>query len=217
MIDGEEWDWIVEHSSRRLRPPNRGQHPAGVHGPRAPPARGMERGSVRRRLGTHGGTRRRTAQPRAVDLEHWPAFHDSFEQFVELLRIVSRGLRGKPPATITVSAATSTPRMSAEVALGTDIGASRVYQIVCSPFRNPLTPSQRRVVRATSSRLAGAVFSLFARACGVAPPTATWTLVSGPTFDNSIGELELNERTASGDHQPSSRPAQDRPSPANAP
>ena len=84
----------------------------------------------------------------------------------------------------------------AEVALGTNAGPSRVYQIVCSPFRNPLTPSQRRVVRVTGSRLAGAMFSLLARACGVASPTATWTLVSGPTFDNSIGELELNERTA---------------------
>ena len=92
----------------------------------------------------------------------------------------------------------------AEVALGTDAGQSRVYQIVCSPFRNPLTPSQRRVVRVTGSRLAGTVFSLLARACGVAAPTATWTLVNGPTFDNSIGELELNERTA---HLTISRPA----------
>jgi hypothetical protein len=84
----------------------------------------------------------------------------------------------------------------AEVALGTQAGTSRVYQVVCSPFRNPLTPSQRRIVRVTGSRLAGAMFSVIARACGVAPPTATWKIVSGPTFDNSIGELELNERTA---------------------
>ena len=50
--------------SRLVRPPNRGQHAAGIHVPRAPPPRVMERGSVQRRLGTHGGTHRRTAQTR---------------------------------------------------------------------------------------------------------------------------------------------------------
>jgi hypothetical protein len=133
---------------------------------------------------------------RAVDLEHWPAFHDSFDRFVELLRIVSHGFDGEPPATITVLGGDVHTAYVAEVALGNESGPARVYQIVCSPFRNPLTPSQRRIVRVTGSRLAGAVFALLARVCGIAPPNATWTLVSGPTFDNSIGELELDERTA---------------------
>ena len=62
MIDARRVGLDRRAQSRLLRPPNRGQHPAGIHVPRAPPARVMERGSVRRRLGTHGGTRRRTAQ-----------------------------------------------------------------------------------------------------------------------------------------------------------
>ncbi len=43
---------------------------------------------------------------------------------------------------------------------------------------------------------AAAVFSALARACRVPAPSATWEIVSGPTYDNSIGELELDERTA---------------------
>ena len=62
--------------------------------------------------------------------------------------------------------------------------------------RNPLKPRERRVVRATGSRLAGAVFATLARACGVPAPTATWRMASAPTYENSIGELVLDERSA---------------------
>jgi hypothetical protein len=195
MIDEEEWDWIVEHSRGSFDHlivastlPVFMSH--GLHH--------LESWNQAVCNGVWGRTSARVSERlrRAVDLEHWPAFHDSFERFVDLLRIVSHGFDGKPPATITVLGGDVHTAYVAEVSLGTDAGPSRVYQIVCSPFRNPLTPSQRRVVRVTGSRLAGAVFSLLARACGVAPPTAVWTLVNGPTFDNSIGELELDERTA---------------------
>jgi hypothetical protein len=195
MIDEEEWDWIVEHSRGSFDHlivastlPVFMSH--GLHH--------LESWNQAVCTGVWGRTAARVGERlrRAVDLEHWPAFHDSFDRFVELLRIVSHGFDGEPPTTITVLGGDVHTAYVAEVALGTDAGPSRVYQIVCSPFRNPLSPSQRRVVRVTGSRLAGAVFSRLARACGVAPPTATWTLVNGPTFDNSIGELELDERTA---------------------
>ena len=52
------------------------------------------------------------------------------------------------------------------------------------------------MVRATGSRRAAVVFSLLARAAGVARPTATWRYVAGRTFDNSIGELVLDEEAA---------------------
>jgi hypothetical protein len=40
------------------------------------------------------------------------------------------------------------------------------------------------------------VFSILARLAGVPSPSAGWDFVRRPTFDNSIGELELDERTA---------------------
>ena len=133
---------------------------------------------------------------RAVDLEHWAAFNRSFEQLVDLLREVSTGLDGEPPATITILSGDVHTTYLAEVDLGEGAGSSRVYQVVCSPFRNPLSPQQRRVVKATGSRRVGRLFSLLARACGVPRPSVSWRYVAGRTFDNSIGELSLDEQGA---------------------
>ena len=51
-------------------------------------------------------------------------------------------------------------------------------------------------MRVTGSKGAALVFSLLARLAGVPPPSADWTFVRRPTFDNSIGELELDGRRA---------------------
>jgi hypothetical protein len=133
---------------------------------------------------------------RAVDLEHWSAFQQSFEQFVDLLRAIGNGLGGEPPATITILSGDVHTTYVAEVDLGAHAGPSSVYQIVCSPLRNPLGPSARRTVKATGSRLSARVFSVLSRICNVPPPTAKWAYIAHRTFDNSIGELELAQRAA---------------------
>jgi hypothetical protein len=51
-------------------------------------------------------------------------------------------------------------------------------------------------VRLTASGGAARVFSLLARLAGVPPLSAGWSFVRPPTFDNSIGELELDGRSA---------------------
>jgi hypothetical protein len=63
-------------------------------------------------------------------------------------------------------------------------------------LRNQLSPLQRRAIRIAASRRVGALLSFLARRSGVAPVHASWRLLNGPTFDNAIGELELNERAA---------------------
>jgi hypothetical protein len=195
MIDDEEWDWIAEHS--------RGSFDHLIVASTLPVfmSHGIHHLEAWNEAVCDGAWGRLAARVgeqvrRQFDLEHWPAFHDSFEQLVELLRTVSRGTSGQPPATITLLGGDVHTAYVAEIALGNDAGPSRVYQIVCSPFRNPLTPLQRRVVRLTGSRGAAGLFSRLARRGGVDPPTASWRFVRGPSFDNSIGELELNERTA---------------------
>ncbi len=195
MVDAEEWEWIVEHS--------RGSFDHLIIASTLPVfmAHGIHHleawneavcagawGSVAARLGER--LRRR------VDLEHWPAFHDSFESLVDLLRAATRGLDGDAPATIVLLGGDVHTAYVAEVALGGDAGTGRVHQIVCSPFRNPLSPLQRRVVRLTSSRFAAALFSRLARLSGVRPPSASWRFVRGPTFENSIGRLEIDRRAA---------------------
>jgi hypothetical protein len=133
---------------------------------------------------------------RAVDLEHWPAFHDSFERLVDLLRSTSTGRDGEAPATIIVLGGDVHTAYIAEVALGDGGGSSRIFQIVCSPFRNPLSVAQRRIIRLTNSRPAVFTFAKLARLCKVSPSSARWSLVAGPTFENSIGELELDAESA---------------------
>jgi hypothetical protein len=195
MVDAAEWDWIVEHAHGSF------DHlilvttlpafaPHGIHHLEAwSEAVCAERWGA---AAARAGERVR----RAVDLEHWAAFQQAFEQLVVLLRDISTGLGGEPPATITILSGDVHTTYLAEVDLGAKAGPSRVYQVVCSPFRNPLRPFARRVVKATGSRLSARVFSALARACGVPPSSANWRYLAGRTFDNSIGELELDEEAA---------------------
>ena len=69
--------------------------------------------------------------------------------------------------------------------------SSAVFQATCSPFRNPLNTHERCVVRATGSRAVAAVFSRLSRLCGVTSAGVSWELTTERTFDNSIGELEV--------------------------
>ena len=195
MIDEEEWDWIAEHARGSFDHlvvattlPAFAQH--GIHH--------LESWSEAVCNGRWGSRAARIAERvrRAVDLEHWAAFERSFTRLVDLLRSASHGLEGKAPSTITILSGDVHTTYVAKIDLGPDAGPSRINQVVCSPFRNPLTPAERRVVRATGSRTAAAVFALLARASGVPAPTASWRFVAAPTYENSIGELSLDERSA---------------------
>ncbi len=196
MVDADEWDWIIEHVHGSF------DHlilvttlpafaPPGIHH--------LEAWNEAICAGRWGAPIARLGERlrRAVDLEHWAAFNRSFEQLVELLREIGRGLGGRPPATVTILSGDVHTTYVAEVDLGGDAGSSsRIFQVVCSPFRNPLTERQRRVVRATGSRRAAAVFSLLALLAGVPRPSASWRYLSERSFDNSIGELSLDQAAA---------------------
>jgi hypothetical protein len=196
MIDEEEWDWVIKHSLGSF------DHlviastlpvymPKGIHH--------LEAWNEAVCAGRWGGIAARLAERlrRAVDLEHWSAFNTSFERLCEWLRRVSEGAATRrPPATIVLLGGDVHNAYVSEVTLGTDGSRSRIFQIVCSPFRNPLSAKERRSVRLTGSKGAALVFSLLARLAGVPPPSAEWSFLRRPTFDNSIGELELDGRRA---------------------
>jgi PhoD-like phosphatase len=195
LIDEEEWGWLIEHSLGDF------DHlviastlpvflPQGIHH--------LEAWNEAVCAGRWGGLAARLAERlrRAVDLEHWSAFNTSFERLCDWLRRVSDGTAARrPPATIVLLGGDVHDAYVNEVALGTT-GTSRVFQIVCSPFRNPLSSTQRRMVGLTCSKGAAFVFSHLARLAGVPTPSADWDFLRGPSFDNSIGELELDGRTA---------------------
>jgi hypothetical protein len=196
MIDEEEWDWVIEHSLGDF------DHlviastlpvftPKGIHHLEA----WNEAVCAQRwgRLAGWFGERLR----RAVDLEHWSAFNTSFERLCDWLRQVSEGSdTRRPPGSILLLGGDVHNAYVSEVTLGTARDASSVFQIVCSPFRNPLSSKERRTVKLTGSKGAALVFSFLARLAGVPRPSADWRFVRRPTFDNSIGELELDGRSA---------------------
>ena len=196
MVDDEEWDWIVDHSSGAF------DHviiastlpvflPRGIHH--------LQAWNESLCAGRWGRTVASLSERlrRAVDLEHWAAFNRSFEQLCDWLRrIATRHGDTPPPASILLLGGDVHCSSVSEVDLGAN-GSCRVHQIVCSPFRNPLSAMERRIVTATSSRIAEKFFSLLARLADVDPPSAAWRPLAPRTFENTLGELVLDGRTAS--------------------
>jgi hypothetical protein len=193
MVDEEEWAWIADRSHEAL------DHLVIVSTLpvfMSPGVHYLEAWNEAVCAGAWGrpavwlGERLR----RALDLEHWPAFQASFRSMIDLLRDVATGSRsGRAPASITLVGGDIHNAYIAEISLGRrDDTRSRVHQLVCSPFRNPLSPAQRRLVSLTSTPLAAGALRGLARLAGVKPPSVRWRYRAGPTFHNSIGIVELD-------------------------
>lgn len=52
-------------------------------------------------------------------------------------------------------------------------------------------------MQATGSRVSEKIFSRLAKLAGVEPPSVSWTPIRTATFDNTLGEIYLDGRTAS--------------------
>ena len=192
MVDDEEWQWIAEHA--------RGAYDHLIIASTlpvfmTPGVDGLEAWNEAICSGAWGGLAARAGEKlrRGLDLEHWPAFQRSFRTMVELLHELAEG--PDSPGTISFIGGDVHTVYVAEVDLG-ERQRSRVFQIVCSPFRNPLEPRERRAVKLFSTRGAGIVSRALARCAGVRRPDVRWKLVSPVTFDNSIAVLDLDERRA---------------------
>jgi PhoD-like phosphatase len=133
-----------------------------------------------------------------ADLEHWAAFHDSFESMCRHIREVGTGQHGEPPASIVALSGDVHHAYLAEVAYRRGTGMrSNVWQATCSPFRNPLDKNERRIMKTAASRAGTAVGRLLARTARVAPPSVRWRYVHDePWFDNQVGTLILEGRRA---------------------
>jgi hypothetical protein len=197
LVDEDEWSWIVDRSREEV------DHLLIVSSLpvfMSPGIHYLEAWNEAVCAGAWGGRAALLGERirRALDLEHWPAFQDSFTRMVELLQDVAQGTDGvRPPASVTVVGGDIHNAYVAEVSMGRlSETRSRVHQVVCSPFRNPLGPSERRMVNLTKTPIAAALFRGLARLAGVREPAVRWRFRSGPTFDNSIGVIELDGRRA---------------------
>lgn len=131
-----------------------------------------------------------------IDLEHWPAFHHSFQTMCVLVEEVARGEHGPAPATITFLSGDVHHAYLAEARLNSGPVDTRILQAVCSPVRNPLTGPERAAQKTVASRPIGAIARRLARRAGVPEPPLRWGFAQRPTFDNQIAELRLDDRSA---------------------
>jgi hypothetical protein len=132
-----------------------------------------------------------------LDLEHWPAFHASFVRLGGLLREVATGRRGPAPASIIVLSGDVHHAYVAEATFpGHTAEHARLVQAVCSPIRNALDRKERRTMKLALSRPVARLARGLARAARVRMTDITWDFIQEPTFDNQVGFLEIDGRTA---------------------
>jgi hypothetical protein len=125
---------------------------------------------------------------RAVDLEHWAAFQNSFRRVAAMANEVADGKRGPAPETITFLSGDVHFSYVAEVER---TSGSRILQAVCSPIRNPLPRLMRSFAAIMSYGLATPVGALVARSAKVPDPPFRWSGIKGPWFDNNLAYLEV--------------------------
>jgi hypothetical protein len=193
MVDPEEWRWITEHACGGVDHLVIGTSLPLLLGPGLHHVEAWNEAVCD---GAWGRTAARLGEKlrQGLDLEHWSAFHDSFEAFCGLLGEVAGGRRGPAPQTITVVSGDVHHAYLAEVAFpaGTRT-TSHVWQAVCSPFRNPLDSHERRGIRFTWSRAGQRLGRTLARAAGVPDAAVRWRLVHDePWFDNQVASLVLD-------------------------
>jgi hypothetical protein len=133
---------------------------------------------------------------RALDLEHWAAFQDSFHRLIDLVRATASGAKGSAPASIVMLGGDVHQSYVERVTFPPEAGVtSAVYQAVCSPFRNQLAKRERRMIgTARRSKLALWVARRLALSAGVREPGIHWDVVQQPTWRNQLGWLEVDGR-----------------------
>jgi PhoD-like phosphatase len=197
MVDADEWRWIGEHATGGFEHLVIGTSLPLLLGPGLHHVEAWNEAVCD---GAWGGLASRLGEKlrQALDLEHWSAFHQSFEAMCELLREVAAGRRGTAPRTITLVSGDVHHAYLAEVGFPAGTGAeSNVWQAVCSPFRNPLDHRERRGIRATWSQAAERIGRALARSAGVPDARLRWRLVHDePWFDNQVATLALDGAAA---------------------
>jgi hypothetical protein len=139
--------------------------------------------------GAYGRTLARAAERlrRAIDLEHWAAFNEGFDEVFDMVMEVARGERGPAPETITFLSGDVHNSYLAEVTDPGSLGArSRIVQAVCSPIRNPMPRAVRVVMSLFARSLVRPMRFVASRSQRVPDPAYPWTVTDGPWFDNNI-------------------------------
>ena len=148
--------------------------------------------------GSHGRRVARGAERvrRRIDLEHWAAFNEGFDEVFEMVMAVARGERGAAPQTVTFLSGDVHNSYLAQVSDPRRLGASsRIVQAVCSPIRNPMPRAVRVVMSLFARSLVRPMRFIAARSRRVPDPAYPWTVTDGPWFDNNLALVTVGERS----------------------
>jgi hypothetical protein len=210
IADDEEWQWCAEAVAGDWEhvvlatsvPP---LLPRGIHTLEAWNER-VSGGAWGRRAARFGERQRQ-----ALDLEHWPAFGESFIRLERLLGEIATGQRSpadRPPASVTIIsgdihhsylATVDLPKHIAGAppsAAGGNGARSAVYEAVCSPFHQAMPPKMITAQKIASSRLGGLIGTAISSLAGAYIPKMRWRITEGPWFENMIAVLEYAGTTA---------------------
>ncbi len=133
----------------------------------------------------------------AIDLEHWPAFEDSFRRLVARLGEVAAGRHGEPPASVVLLSGDVHHSYVAPLRFPPSLPVrAAVVQLTSSPLRNAFPRSARRMFRFAHTRAARRLGRTLRRSARLAPLGVSWEVTYGPTYGNGLGQLELRGRKA---------------------
>ncbi|MCW2981183.1 MAG: alkaline phosphatase family protein [Solirubrobacterales bacterium] len=197
MVDDEEWAWIEGQAEGDF------DHlliATTVPWLLSPGLDRLEAWNERVCDGAHGEAAARAAEKlrRAVDFDHWGSFSKSFRALRDLLGEVAAGKRGKKPGSVVVLSGDVHHAYLCEVGwpAGEADGKAPIYQAVCSPYRNPLSKKEQRVIRAAFGKPFTQVAAALAKLAGAKDPGIRWRLLNGPCFDNQVATLRVDGRNA---------------------
>ncbi len=195
MIDEEEWSWIKQLTRGEFDHLLLGTSLPILVGPAIHYIEGWNEAVCD---GAWGELAAKVGEKirRVLDLEHWSAFQKSFTEVIELLRAVSTGERGHPPATILILSGDVHHAYLVKAFLSKGDGVkSSIYQAVCSPFRNCLGAIERAAMRGCWTRTGRFITRTLAQTVGIGDPDINWNLIhEKPWFDNQVATLEIEGR-----------------------
>lgn len=141
--------------------------------------------------GAWGGLAARAGEVvrRAVDLEHWAAFGDSFRRLLRLVRETATGPGA--PACVTMLSGDVHHGYLARARWERPVHAP-VWQAVASPMRNAVDGASRRGFAAADGPGWSGSMRRLAGLAGAPPPEVDWRVTHGPVFDNHVATLELS-------------------------
>jgi hypothetical protein len=198
IMDDAAWKWFAEQATGQYEHLVIGTSlpyllPAGLHY--------LEAWNEAVCEGAWGDRAARVAEKvrQGIDLEHWAAFRRSFEAVAHLLIDLVAGRHRQPPSSVGFLSGDVHYAYLARASLPAAANGSTttVYQVVCSPIRNPLSGPVRVLNACASFVVAGIVGRGLAKSARVPRSPFDWTVTSGPYFRNVLSTLEIDgERVA---------------------